>query len=123
MITKFKLSDMIVIAAVLLLAVMMMIGSYRKSGGVSAIISSDDGKTIVSLDKNSEGSIESCGYYLSYSVNNGSIRVTECTCPEKVCVKTGSISKQGRTIVCLPAHIIITITGGEIDDPSDIIAG
>lgn len=42
-------------------------------------------------------------------VKDGGISVTEASCPDKVCVHTGTIRRTGETIVCLPNRLIITI--------------
>lgn len=51
----------------------------------------------------------------------GRIRFKEATCPDKVCVGTGWISKNGQIAVCLPGKILIKITGiGSSEDDTDI---
>ncbi|MDO4266370.1 MAG: NusG domain II-containing protein [Eubacteriales bacterium] len=40
---------------------------------------------------------------------NGHISCTEADCPDQVCVRTGSISLDTETIVCLPHKMIVTI--------------
>lgn len=47
--------------------------------------------------------------------NNGSVRIKEAGCPDKVCVRTGWISKPGDMIVCLPYKIIVKISGERQD--------
>lgn len=42
---------------------------------------------------------------------DGMVRVQEADCPDKVCVRTGWVSKPGEMIVCLPYRIIIKISG------------
>ncbi|MFZ7101643.1 MAG: NusG domain II-containing protein [Peptococcaceae bacterium] len=50
------------------------------------------------------------------------IYVAAASCPDKVCVKTGQISKIGQNIVCLPNRVVIYIEGKsqakDIDDLS-----
>lgn len=43
------------------------------------------------------------------------VRVLDVNCPDKVCQKTGWVSKPGEMIVCLPFHIIIKISGDRQD--------
>lgn len=38
-------------------------------------------------------------------------RILESNCPDKICVKTGYISKAGESIICLPHKVIVEITG------------
>ncbi|MEG2858121.1 MAG: NusG domain II-containing protein, partial [Clostridia bacterium] len=49
-------------------------------------------------------------------VNNGRIRILESDCPDKICVKTGWISRGGQTIACVPLGIVITISGAASHD-------
>jgi hypothetical protein len=44
------------------------------------------------------------------------VRVLDSPCPHKLCVKSGSISRCGETLVCLPNRVLIRIEGG--DEPS-----
>lgn len=49
-------------------------------------------------------------------IENGTIRVAESDCPDKICVAHGAISKKGQTIVCAPNRIVIKIVGkGEVE--------
>lgn len=49
------------------------------------------------------------------------VRVTQSDCPTQDCVHTGQISRAGQSIVCLPAHIVITLAGTTAD--YDVIVG
>ena len=42
-------------------------------------------------------------------VCGGKVFVEEADCPEKVCIKSGAISKPGEVIACLPHHLLIEI--------------
>ncbi|MFR4337598.1 MAG: NusG domain II-containing protein [Lachnospira pectinoschiza] len=42
--------------------------------------------------------------------------MTDADCPDKLCVKTGMISKTGETIVCLPHRVVVEIIGAAADD-------
>ena len=49
------------------------------------------------------------------------VRVVSSDCPTQDCVHTGQISRAGQSIVCLPAHIVITLAGADAD--YDLITG
>lgn len=38
--------------------------------------------------------------------------VTEAACPDRVCVRTGKLTRAGETALCLPAKICLRLTGG-----------
>lgn len=46
-------------------------------------------------------------------VENGSVRVAEADCPDKICVETGPIREEGEVIACLPHGVIIYIPRGQ----------
>lgn len=48
-------------------------------------------------------------------IENNSIRVSEANCPDRLCVKTGAVSKAGSRIICAPNAVVIKITGGDRD--------
>lgn len=48
---------------------------------------------------------ESGGYNI-VEIKDGTIRISEADCPDKICVNTG-ILKAGVPIVCLPHHLVI----------------
>ena len=50
--------------------------------------------------------------------------VAEADCPTQDCVHTGTITRAGQSIVCLPARIIIRLEGGTVDqDAPDLVIG
>lgn len=52
------------------------------------------------------------------------IRVTHSDCPTQDCVHTGTITRAGQSIVCLPARIIIQLEGETVSgDGPDIVIG
>ncbi|KUO53316.1 MAG: hypothetical protein APF76_08685 [Desulfitibacter sp. BRH_c19] len=48
------------------------------------------------------------------------IWVEESSCPNKICVNTGEISKPSQSIVCLPNKVVIYIEGSEKTDIDDV---
>ena len=61
---------------------------------------------------------------LEGTAEDGGLRVSEADCPTQDCVHTGAISRSGQSIVCLPARIIIQLTGGQADPGGvDVVIG
>jgi len=60
--------------------------------------------------------------YIELTVENEEIWISEETvdCPEKICVKTGKISRPGESIVCLPNKTVIYIEGSLNNDNQEI---
>lgn len=68
----------------------------------------------VPLNKDSTFKIFWKGVYLmTVQVKSGAIRVVKSTCPLKICVHTGWISKDGQVIVCVPNRVIIHTEGAK----------
>jgi len=44
-------------------------------------------------------------------IRNKKVRVLKSNCPNKICVKSGWISKKGESIVCVPNRTLILIKG------------
>lgn len=79
--------------------------------GLKAVIQAGgQGQQELNLSKNQEfwvGDSE-IGYNL-IRVKDGAVMVVQADCPDKVCVHTGPISREGEVIACLPHGLIIYI--------------
>ena len=53
--------------------------------------------------------------------NNNEIKIVHADCKDELCIKQGSISKIGKTLICLPNKLIIEIKGDEYDSSDDLI--
>ncbi len=63
------------------------------------------------LSENRKIKIKGAKGYLILQIKNNKVRVIYSTCPNKICVKSGWISKKGEVIACIPNRIIVKITG------------
>lgn len=48
-------------------------------------------------------------------VDKGTVDMYEANCPDKKCVKQGSISKPGQSIICAPHKLVVSIAGQKGD--------
>ena len=55
-------------------------------------------------------------------IGTGYVRMVSADCPDQICVKTGSISKPGETIVCLPHRVAVTIREKGADNENGVDA-
>ncbi len=46
-------------------------------------------------------------------IHHGTAEIVESNCGDHTCVRTGTISREGETIVCLPHRLVVRIEGGE----------
>ena len=77
--------------------------------------------SLSSLKEDDTFTVETSKGNNTISVKDKSISITHADCHDSLCVKQGSISKVGDTIVCLPHKLIIEIKGKEEDSSSDDI--
>lgn len=77
-----------------------------------------DGRLIKSLDLNSCGDMiftisGNNGCYNTIEVQDGRIRITSASCPDKICVNQGFIDSPLLPITCLPNKVVITLHEAE----------
>ena len=119
--------DAVVALAVLLLAIGTAVVFYSGLGSSSHVTATITHKGEV-VDKvilsalNEEKTVTIDGtYHLTIALTEDGVQVTESDCPTQDCVRTGTISRPGQSIVCLPEQVVVRLDG-EGDGP-DIILG
>lgn len=116
-IRKFsKKTDWIIIGAVLFtLTIVFLLMQNKPSQNVAAHITAD-GETVavIALDtaKDEILSFEEIPS-AQFEIQAHRIRFINADCPDKVCERTGWLSRTGESAVCLPNRIAVTIEGGE----------
>ena len=125
--------DALVVLAVAALAVAcaLLLRSSRDTGdGLTAVVSID-GEEADRLDlarEEGERTYSHNGYTLTVDLRpdgEPGLRVVSSDCPTQDCVHTGTITRAGQSIVCLPARIIFQLEGGapETDGGPDLVIG
>ena len=108
--------DLLFIAAILLAAGLAFpFFRPQPSESLSRAEISVDGKTVMELDLSEDQVLTvdgAGGGYNRIQVRDGAVSVLEASCPDKVCVHTGTVRYPGETIVCLPNRMIITVIQG-----------
>ncbi len=56
-------------------------------------------------------------------IRGGKASITEASCPDRLCMRQGSVSRQGECIICLPNEVVVEITGTKEELPYDAVAG
>lgn len=65
--------------------------------------------------------ITSQGIHFDLLFKDGKVRFVKSDCPDKVCVQTGFISKSGQIAACIPAKVLVRITGTSKTNDIDVI--
>lgn len=126
---KPNLWDIMVVLAVVALAAAsaLTVWPSRDSGSLTAVVTADGEE----LDRFAPADLAAGprtythnGYTLTVTAEGDGLHVSEADCPTQDCVHTGTISRSGQSIVCLPARIIIQLTGGQTDPGGvDVVIG
>ena len=126
---KPNLWDILVVLAVVALAAASALTVWPRGSGdaLTAVVTADGEE----LDRFAPADLAAGprtythnGYTLTVAAEDGGLRVSEADCPTQDCVHTGAISRSGQSIVCLPARIIIQLTGGQADPGGvDVVIG
>ena len=103
---------------IILIAAFVVINHYVKKDGAFVQIKVD-GQVVNTIPVNQNETLTIEGYQGGsniVTIENGGVTMTDADCPDKLCVKTGRISKTGETIVCLPHRVVVEIIGAAADD-------
>ena len=103
----------VAVAAVLFVALYLLlhpssataVGEVAVNGTVIGRYSLSETRTVTVPDAD--------GGYNTLIFENGTVRVQDADCPDRLCVKQGRISRLGEAIVCLPHGLVITVRQGE----------
>ena len=116
-ITRIRVWDIIPMLLVAALAAMMLVSwKAGRQESLCVTVRSDSGTEEYPLAQDRTFEVRSAGHVLSVEIKDGAARVVSSDCPDKVCVHTSPITKDGGTIVCVPAKVIITAEGGDGDE-------
>ena len=118
---RFSKGDFFVLIGVAALLALSVILLLSGKSGKTVSITCDGSRVTYSLSEDRRIELTSNGYTLSVEIRNGEVSVTESDCPDRTCVRTGKIGKAGQTIICIPAKIVIEVTGGGTDE--DFVIG
>lgn len=120
--TSATRNDLILVIALLLIALIGLILVFltRTEGAYCVITQNGEVLDKLSLSEPSTHSYYADnGAYNTVTVENGSVYITEASCPDKLCVKRNTVKYHGQTIVCLPNGFVVTVYG--VEDGLDII--
>lgn len=122
--------DLIPAVLIVLLAVLSLIMGGRLLGGRGNVLTAEislngtvkNTYVLSALPEQGKAlTLENNGETLSVLLERDGVSVLDSTCRGHDCVKTGKITRSGRSIVCLPGRIVIMLKGAETG--IDIYAG
>lgn len=119
---RFRKGDLIAIACVLALAgTLALVLLPRLSSGSDLMVEVyQNGRLIRQIPLHEDASFTVSGAYENtVQIKDGTVHVSEASCPGNDCVHSGRISRSGQSIICLPNKLEIRISG---EPEVDIIA-
>ncbi len=75
-----------------------------------------DGKEVTVLPLSEDRNLTIEGYDGGKNmlvIKNGEAYLEDATCPDKLCVHMGKISKAGQSVICLPNRVVVEIIGSD----------
>lgn len=95
---------------VVCLAAMAVIALHRETGG--QVIIHQNGELTDTFPLNEDRTLryetEDGGYNI-VTIENGTVSVTEASCPDQVCVRHGPTDQTADPIVCLPNSLVVEV--------------
>ena len=106
-------NDLLLVGGLLLAAALLWILARPGGTGGWAVVVEDGEETVrYPLDVEQTVTIGGDDYNV-LRIAGGEASIVEANCGDHTCVRTGAISREGETIVCLPHRLVIRIEGGE----------
>ncbi len=118
--------DMVALSLALLVSLTLFLLPtflFSTEKGDVCVITWDSGETTLSLHTPDTLTIVSHHITLTIEVTEEGVAVTECDCPDKICLQTGTISRAGEMIVCVPADVVIRIPQDSETGGADYVLG
>lgn len=124
---KFNRYDAVAAAIVALLAVAVALWFYlpkTQSGDLTVVVSVSGEETErIPLTDFTGTTVTHNGYALTVAADESGVWVADSDCPTQDCVHTGTITRAGQSIVCLPAQVVVHLEGAASADAPDVIVG
>ena len=109
-----KKTDILLLVAVLLIAAIALGITYlalAKKGDTVVVTVDGEQYATLPLNEDTELVIVSAGGTNTLVIKDGRAYISEASCPDKICVKTGD-ADEIKSIVCLPNKVTVSVERG-----------
>ena len=111
---KHKNDILLVLAALIIGGAFLVYADFFRPKGAEVIVSVNGiEQRPLPLSENNFVVIGDEEKYNVLVISEGEAYIEEASCPDQICVKSGRVSLEGQTIVCLPNKVVISIEGGD----------
>lgn len=114
-----RLRDIFIIVFIIA-AVFVFYALLPESGETAVVSHNGDVIAEISLDVSGEYAFPQVGGMV-FTAGNGAVSVTESSCGDKTCMRTGKISRRGEAIICVPNKVIVEIKGSTKESDVDAV--
>ena len=112
--------DIIVIALILLFAITLVVFTTLTRSEGAYVEVAIDGNVVATYSLSEDGVYTLNGGTNVLTVKDGVAYMTHSDCPDHTCENTGKVKYVGKTIVCLPNRLSVTVAGNA-DDSVDFV--
>jgi hypothetical protein len=109
----FKKAD--IVLGIILLAlgfgILALLQGFAMPGQTVTVFADGELYGVYSLYENQTVEIESANGHNTMEIKGGQVSMIDADCPNKDCIKFGSISQTNQTIICLPNKVSLKISG------------
>jgi len=118
---RIKALDYVIFLFALVIIGLISAQTYIGGRGTPEItITGAEGQWIYPLDSEATVHVRGPLGDTVVAIREGTAEVLSSPCPEKICVKTGKISKPGQWIACLPNRVFVAVQGTRSEQPDAI---
>jgi hypothetical protein len=118
---RIKALDYVIFFFALGIIGLISVQTYIGGRGIPEItITGAEGQWIYPLDSEATVHVRGPLGDTVVAIREGTAEVLSSPCPEKICVKTGKISKPGQWIACLPNKVFVAVRGRRNEQPDAI---
>lgn len=120
---KYK-KDLLLIAILFMIAIIsiLCLSFLPHSGKYAEVLVGSNPVYITPLSSNQTYTIDGVTGHNYLVIENNEAYLSDATCPDKLCVNMGKISKAGQSIICLPNEVVIRIVDDVNASEIDTIA-
>ena len=112
--THFSVADLLVMLAMVafgtVLILLFLFGNFSGLSDGVLVVRTPEKALTYPLSSDCTFSVISGDITLTIEIRDGCARVAESDCPDRICQKTGWISRKGETVICAPASVSLTVT-------------
>lgn len=118
----FRVWDIAIIVVVIVASVFALLSQFNREQSNLVCVVRVNGEVVHTVVLND---VKGTDYYHTKTdvvvcITSDGVSV-DSTCPDKLCEHTGTITKSGQSIVCLPAQTTVALEGGDNNEVDAVV--